>query len=561
MKMISLIIASLLLAMSPVMGNSFPGQIVDFQVCEGGADGMISSTCEDVGILNINPQGQEIWLRAEIQVTPGAVRDTQPYAILISAMAASEFYWNGERVGANGQPGGDASSEVPGKMDARIYLPSELIQEGTNVISVRLSSFHNPVHVILPVHYIGIYRYQNPTLNRMRAYLPAMITAGGLALAAFYFGLAFALDRRQIGALLLALMSLATIGQLGAEASRGLISYDYPFHVVRLNYVIGFAFAFSLFLVAFVAWRFNRSWSLGSIGAAAGLGLLFIVTFPSYDMRTAMVFLAGCGVAAASLVPVLRNGGVAPRMIFGALIGFVALIFIRQGDFLDRDFYYAVLILSSILFVGELMARRKEADLVQQATTRAAKLELELLRRQISPHFLMNTLNVLSAWVEQDPKVSVHIIETLASECRALDDLSRRQLVPLSEELTLCETHLKLMSYRTEVAFELATTGDIVGKQVPPATILTLIENALSHNHYSAGAIFTLALGQRSAGTKLSFCAPAGERREQATKHDGMGMAYVKARLADAFGEKWSLDQGRDEANHWRVEIAYETSP
>ena len=569
MKQIALVIALVISAISAASAsssvplNAFPGQLSNFLLCSGGVpeepvETYVGANCVETGIRELDPQGRELWVRADIQIERSDLEIDQPYGILLSAMASSAFYWNGVLIDSNGVPGPNREAETPGKMDALVYVPSAVIHEGINTLGVHMSSFHNPATVTQPVHFIGVYRYQDQTLNRLQGYVPALITAGGLILAAFYFGLTFAFDRKRVGALLLALMSLATIGQLSAEVMRGLIAYDYPVHVMRLNFVVGFSFAFSMALVAFVVWRYNNAWFKGVVATTFGVCFLSIIAFPSYDMRTSVILLTGCLVAAAALIPVLKTKELAPRLILGALASFVVLIMVRQGDFLDQDFYFAVLILSGVLFGGEVVARRREVEARQEADTRTAKLELELLRRQISPHFLMNTLNVLSAWVEQDPKVSVNIIETLASECRALDELSRKQLVPLSEELTLCETHLKLMSYRTEAEFSLNTSGDVVGKMVPPATILTLIENAFSHNHYPDGAVFHLALKSVGSRTELEFAAPIGPAKESGSPHEGMGISYVRARLSDAFGANWSLDQGPDEANHWRVAMSYD---
>lgn len=98
----------------------------------------------------------------------------------------------------------------------------------------------------------------------------------------------------------------------------------------------------------------------------------------------------------------------------------MALQLIENAIFLDRTFYLSVSLLALVLFFDQVRAMRRARDAEEQATRRAAVLELELLRRRIAPHFLMNTLNALMEWVRSDPKTGVKMIEALAEEFRLL---------------------------------------------------------------------------------------------------------------------------------------------
>ena len=73
-----------------------------------------------------------------------------------------------------------------------------------------------------------------------------------------------------------------------------------------------------------------------------------------------------------------------------------------------------------------------ERQHARAAQLAAARLETELLKRNLQPHFLLNTLAVLTEIVEQDPRGAVRLIEDLAEEFRSVARVAAEKLIPLS---------------------------------------------------------------------------------------------------------------------------------
>jgi len=508
----------------------------------------ITEDCEQSVLREIDPQGRELWLRTIVESE--TIPTHEPMAIHIWAMAASEVYWNGELIGRNGVPGPTPDEEQPGLMDWILYLPPERISEGPNELLIHMSSHHNLAHVLRPVHVIGVGTFVDHVSLRLSYYLPALLTAGGLLLAGMYFGGAFAQDRRNWGAFFLALLSVCVVGQLAAEMSRGLINYPYTWHLPRLYIIAAFALGFATALSGYVAWRIDRHRVLAVMMTTIGLGIASIILSPSFDLKAVLPILFG---SLASLVLVLiriRNAGRAELIIGASITFFIALIFVRQDLFLDRDFYLAAFVLSSVLFVGELQSRRRVRSERAAALSRAKELEIELLRRQISPHFLMNTLNTLSAWVEQDPGKGLDIIETLADEYRAIDRLSLHKLVPMADEISLCRSHLKLLGYRAEARFDLDVKGKIDRILLPPTIILTLVENAFSHNLYQQDVTIAIGIDETDSSWRITIRTPRSSVQAH-SHHRGTGHQYVRARLDEAFGGENSSFEVTIESESW----------
>jgi LytS/YehU family sensor histidine kinase len=190
------------------------------------------------------------------------------------------------------------------------------------------------------------------------------------------------------------------------------------------------------------------------------------------------------------------------------------------------------------------------------AQRRSTQLELELLRRGVEPHFMLNTLNSLAEWVESDPARGVRMIESLGNQMRALAAVGERDTIPLGEEIDLVRSYLELMSFRSDAPFTLAVNDVPPAVATPPGVLLTLAENAFSHNRYPNGAEFRLDVAADDAGVRLVFeTPPAAAQRNR--NGGGAGHAYVRGRLAAAFGDRARFRDGPTEDGRWQSLIEY----
>jgi hypothetical protein len=400
--------------------------------------------------------------------------------------------------------------------------------------------------ITTPVHYVYAAR-MGITRSLLREYGPGLAATGALIAAALFFGFSFIVNRSP-GPLFIVLMSLFTVGQLWLESLRGLTSFAYPLQLWRLSAVGVLAFGFGMALTAYVAHRFvHRRWRL-HVATAAGAGLALWPILPGFD-GMALGFILGPSVV--SLVAAVQGsrwrlpGALATAI---ALAVFIALQLVENAVFLNRTFYIAVSLLMLALIVDQARVLRRTREAEEQARRRAAMLELELLRRRIAPHFLMNTLNALAEWVESDPKTGVKMIEALAEEFRLLSQISDRPLIPLSDEIALCRRHLEVMSYRVDRPFSLATRNIDEAAEVPPGVLHTLIENAFTHGRFADGGEFVLAREDGEGASRLVLITPPSSepqtREDQTRATGGEGLAYVRRRLEAAFGSGARVDSG-----------------
>jgi hypothetical protein len=511
------------------------------------------SSCRPFSNFNeIDPQGRVVWVRGRFPIQegyPGAA----PLGFFTGALASREIWWNGQRIGAVGKPAATAADEQPGDLDATTWIPPELIRIGDNTVAIRYSTFGLDMRVRSPVHYAYAGRMLRGR-EMLAAYGPTLAVTGALVAAALFFGFSYFSDRRSTGPLFIALMCLFAVGQLWLESLRGFMTFPYPVQIWRLIGIAILAFGFSLSLTAYVAGRFvPKRWRM-HVAVAALLAVVMMPFMPGFDGMTLGLIIAPTAVslAAAGQGIVARRPGAILTAL--ALSVFFAMQFIFAQGFLDTTLYLAVGLLALFLFIDQAFELRRSRKAAEEASRKASLLELELLRRRIAPHFLMNTLNALTEWVESDPKTGVKMIEALAGEFRLLSQIADRTLIPLADEIALCRRHLEVMSYRTDRAFTLRADKVDEAIEIPPGVLHTLIENAFTHGRFADGTEFVLTQEREGDQLRLALLAPEAEAPAPARDEGGQGLSYVRARLEAAFGAAASF-ASRATPQGWLSEI------
>ncbi len=91
---------------------------------------------------------------------------------------------------------------------------------------------------------------------------------------------------------------------------------------------------------------------------------------------------------------------------------------------------------------------RERAMQALQLESQLARAQLEVLRGQLQPHFLFNTLNAISALMQDDVKAAEDMLADLSSMLRASLDGAAAQEVKLTDELDLLRAYIRIQSRR-----------------------------------------------------------------------------------------------------------------
>lgn len=478
-----------------------------------------------------------LWGRFEVSVAPGA----SPLGVAVLAVAAREVYWDGVLLGRSGRVGVGWASEVPGPSDSVHAVPDSLATPGRHTVALRMSTFRRPASVRSYIHGVAVGDLVALSADLTRGDLLPLVFLGGFVLVALYYGVLYAVVRRRTPYLLVSLLCLVVAALLGAESWRWIVGYPYDFHLTRLLVVTGLTSAVgvllpSLFLAQFQVPHRGAVWGL----LAVGIGLA-LFSPGGYDTKALAVFWVSLPIAlgVTAWAAVRRRPGAGFALAGVAVcLGALALTGYR---FMDTAFFPAFGVLVAGLLASLGLQTREQQRHYDAARAEAARLEAELLKTHLQPHFLMNTLTSVMEWIETEPATGIRFLEALADELRTLAEVSGERLVPMARELALCRSHLDVMSYRREVGFELDADGVDPEAPIPPATLHTLVENAITHNAYGPGIVrFRLREEREGEWRRYTLTTPLVGDPPDAVEEGG-GLRYVRARLEESVPGRWAL--------------------
>ncbi|UXP33137.1 histidine kinase [Reichenbachiella agarivorans] len=108
----------------------------------------------------------------------------------------------------------------------------------------------------------------------------------------------------------------------------------------------------------------------------------------------------------------------------------------------------------------------------------------EMLKTQVNPHFLFNSLNTLSSLVYSDPNTAYSFIRKLSNVYRNVLEHRNKGLVSIKEELESIESYVELirMRFGEKLIITIDPMKEVEDWQVPPLIFQLLIENAIKHN-------------------------------------------------------------------------------
>ncbi|MCG8463161.1 MAG: histidine kinase, partial [Holophagales bacterium] len=371
------------------------------------------------------------WIRGEIELgavpAPGS---GDRLGISLSMLGSWELYWDGIFLARGGQVGSDKATESPGPVDSQVLLPAELATPGRHLVALRCSTFGRipaPWHSRLWVGEYGSLEQWHRTAD-----LRILLTVPALLLVAIWAGTLWILDRQDTSSLALAglVTTVATLPLL--VAWRGFPGFTWNLAFPRLVLFQLSIWLCGLLLLVYVHRRFDCGRS-SSIGYLVYLGFSLPMLPLTYGLAgDEMAYVALSWPFRVSLLWVLflalwgLKSGRWALALLGLPVLFTLWLLFESYPVAHHPMIFGTYTLTIMILwthAGEsrrLRRQRREAD------ARSARLEVELVRRQLQPHFLMNTLTALSEWLDADPPTAREMIRALDQELRSLGIMSAR---------------------------------------------------------------------------------------------------------------------------------------
>ncbi|MBU3012588.1 2TM domain-containing protein [Polaribacter vadi] len=130
----------------------------------------------------------------------------------------------------------------------------------------------------------------------------------------------------------------------------------------------------------------------------------------------------------------------------------------------------------------------------QEIVAKTETAKFESLKSQLDPHFLFNSLNVLTSLIGENPNQAEKFTTKLSKVYRYVLEQRNKDLVPILEELTFAKTYMQLLGMRFEDAVEFNIPDTVSNKdlKVVPLSLQLLLENAVKHNVVSSSKPLTI---------------------------------------------------------------------
>ncbi len=172
-----------------------------------------------------------------------------------------------------------------------------------------------------------------------------------------------------------------------------------------------------------------------------------------------------------------------------------------------------------------------------------SRARLQALRAQVEPHFLFNTLANLRCLYQDDPGAGRQMMDRLIEYLRRSLPSLEQERITLAEDARLISAYLELHRIRmgARLHYALDFPPALLGRELPPMLLLTLVENAIKHGlgPLPEGGFLRISARQADGALHLEV-ADNGRGMVEGSGH-GSGLANIRARLAALYGGRAAL--------------------
>jgi two-component system LytT family sensor kinase len=224
-----------------------------------------------------------------------------------------------------------------------------------------------------------------------------------------------------------------------------------------------------------------------------------------------------------------------------------------------KDAVSYVLVLGLSTGLRSFQREQRQAAEVERLNAHLAEARLARLQEQIHPHFLFNTLNLISSVMHEDVERADRILSELADLLRQSMSAARVSEHSLAREMRWVEPFLSVMRQRfgERLQARLEISDAAARCQVPALLLMAPVENAVKHGVARSAAAVEIALLATVIGERLQIDVVDTGDVPATGESDGggSGLANARARLAALYGDAASLSLTR-EAGCTRLRIA-----
>ncbi len=449
-----------------------------------------------------------------------------------------EIYWDGIKIAQNGIIGINKTDEKAGAYNFNHALSPNFVTRGEHTLVFRISNHNNYSSWKWFYGYIVLGKYDSLLQRIAQLYYQAFFITGILFIPFLFNLFLYIARKRKIEHLLFSIIcfivildSVTYLVPILIETKTTFVYFQY--YVYQLITLL-----FTFLLPTFFIYLFSFPKKI--IGIIIVTTLFIFLLFTNIENRFNIMTLTVLIISSIITMWALYKRREESAIIF---IGIIAAWAAYYFNFAFAGLATTMVICTSFS-IARQFARKENAE--REAQLKSARLENELLKKNINPHFVLNTLTSIIAWLRKDSGSAIKLIEALADEFRMINQISTLKQIPISQEIDLCKAHLKIMSYRKGADYKLETIDIDEKDTIPPMIFHTLIENGITHGYENKIAgTFKLQRVKNSNSTKYVLTNDGDFNPEESKGSTGFGAKYIKGRLEESYPGKWNFTSSK----------------
>ncbi|MFK7782475.1 histidine kinase [Psychroserpens sp.] len=227
--------------------------------------------------------------------------------------------------------------------------------------------------------------------------------------------------------------------------------------------------------------------------------------------------------------------------------------FIKQETWQGYSFGLWVTMTIVIIFHVVYFYNRYQKNKIkeQKVIAGTASAKFDALKNQLDPHFLFNSLNVLTSLIEENPKNAQKFTTSLSKVYRYVLEQKNKDLITVDEELNFARTYMSLLKMRFEdsIIFEIPDHAQNPESKVVPLSLQLLLENAVKHNMVTSSKPLHIKIYESEG---MLVVENNLQPKQIVKKSSGVGLENIKQRYNLLSNKKVSINQ---QANRFAVAI------
>ena len=205
------------------------------------------------------------------------------------------------------------------------------------------------------------------------------------------------------------------------------------------------------------------------------------------------------------------------------------------------------LIFTGLYYLWDYYKKFRERELkAYKLEAQLSEARLEVLKMQLHPHFLFNTLHAISALIPNDQEAADKMVSRLSDLLRLTLENSDLQEIPLKEELEFLEIYLDIekIRFHDRLKVNIDVHDEILDVYVPNLMLQPIVENAVRHGISPKSKGGTIDIYAKRAGSSIiiSVCDDgAGLEATSDEFSEGFGLSNTRERLKQLYGDNHSF--------------------